>query len=186
MSRTGARRNFVFCGDIVPRLSGNGTYVKDVLNKLGMQHQGIKAFAKKLAGEKGPKVTAKINDLVNNMGKFDHCSQLIYYEKAEGEPELLSAADFKNKTLADALKLNNIKFKNSEAKIPFFGLGTFLKSLHGFDFEDISGYVGEVHGVLPYASESTPPQTLPSLTSAALPRTLISFALHSMHAAPIA
>ena len=138
----------------MPRLSGNGTYVKDVLNKLGMQHQGIKAFAKKLAGEKGPKVTAKINDLVNNMGKYDHCSQLIYYEKAEGEPELLSAIDFKKKTLKAAL--GNIKFKYSEAKVPFFGLNTALKALQGFDFEDMAGYVGTVHGVLPYASESTP------------------------------
>ena len=175
-------------------MCGNSTYIKDVFDKFELQHQGpvgagvkfLGASFEKNGGKEGPNFGAKINDLINNLGKFDHCSQLIYYEKAEGEPELLSAADFKNKTLADALKLNNIKFKNSEAKIPFFGLGTFLKSLHGFDFEDISGYVGEVHGVLPYASESTPPQTLPSLTSAALPRTLISFALHSMHAAPIA
>ena len=138
----------------MPRLSGNSTYVKEVLNKLGMQHQGIKALAKKLAGEKGPKVAAQFNDLVNNVGKFDHCSQLIYYEKAEGEPELLSAANFKKKTLEAAL--GNIKFKNSEAKVPLFGLGTALKALQGFDFEDIAGYVGAVHGVLPYASESTP------------------------------
>jgi len=145
-------RNFVFCGDIVPRISGNGTYVKEVFNKLGMQNQGIVgvvAFAKKFAGETVPTVAAKINDLVNNMGKYDHCSQLIYYEKAEGEPELLSAIDFKTKTLEAAL--GNIKFKNSEAKIPLFGLKTALNALEGFDFEDIGGYVTAVHGVLPYA-----------------------------------
>ena len=142
-------------------MSGNGTYVKEVFNKLGMQNQGIVgvvAFAKKFAGETVPTVAAKINDLVNNMGKYDHCSQLIYYEKAEGEPELLSAIDFKTKTLEAAL--GNIKFKNSEAKIPLFGLKTALNALEGFDFENIGGYVSAVHGVLPYASESTHPSYL--------------------------
>jgi len=38
-------RGFVFCGDAVPRLTGNGTFMKDVVEKLESQNQTFKAAA---------------------------------------------------------------------------------------------------------------------------------------------
>ena len=76
------RRNFVFCGDAVPREPGNGTYIKDCFGKLGSVLDGrsvlddradksIMAIVEKFFG-------AKINALFHNLGKYEHCSQLIY------------------------------------------------------------------------------------------------------------
>ena len=167
-------------------MCGNSTYIKDVFDKFELQHQGpvgagvkfLGASFEKNGGKEGPKFGAKINDLINNLGKFDHCSQLIYYESAEGEPELLSAIDFSKKTLEAAVE--NIKFKDSEAK-PSLGLHSVLDALGGpADFKDIPEYLFAVHGVLPYASESTP--LMPAFTSAAPPCDLT---LSAQHAAPI-
>ena len=168
------RRNFVFCGDAVPRCPGNGTYLKDVFGKLGSVLDGgsvlddsadklISAIVEKFFGTQinDFKLRAKINDLLHNLGKYEHCSKIIYYEKAEGEPLLLLPEDFKNKTLADALKVNSIEFKNigekireKIPKIPFFGHGPAQKEKDG-DFDNILEFIPDVHGVLPYASEST-------------------------------
>ena len=74
---------------------------------------------------------------------------------------MLLPEDFKHKTLADALKVNSIEFKNigekireKIPKIPFFGHGPAQKERDG-DFDNILEFIPDVHGVLPYASEST-------------------------------
>ena len=73
---------------------------------------------------------------------------------------MLLPEDFKHKTLADALKVNSIEFKNIgekiREKIPKmpFGLGPAQKEKDG-DFDNILEFIPDVHGVLPYASEST-------------------------------
>ena len=148
----------------MPRFPGNSTYLKEVFSKFVPQYQSINAIVEKVAGKTDDLLHAKINDLVNNLGKFDHCSKIIYYENPEGEPELLSAIDFKNKTLAAALTANNTKFntkiENLEAdilkKIPFrFGPAVSRWEGDG-DFENIFAFLNDAHGVLPYASESTP------------------------------
>ena len=160
----GARRNCVFCGDVVPRFPGNSTYIKEVFSKFVPLYQSINAIVEKVAGKTDDLLHAKINDLVNNLGKFDHCSKIIYYENPEGEPELLSAIDFKNKTLAAALTANDTKFntkiENLEAKIlkktPFRFRPAGSRWEGDGDFDGIFEFLNDAHGVLPYASESTP------------------------------
>ena len=100
----------------------------------------------------------KINDLLTNLGNYDHCSKLIYYEEvgAKEGPTLLSGSDFKKTTLKAAVDANGIRFQNIDAKA-FFGIRTFFKWIfqEESDFKDVMEFLGAAHGVLPYASEST-------------------------------
>lgn len=147
----------------MPRLTGNGTFMKEVVEKLESQNQEFKAgvaaagiFNKKI--EKTVEQTKEaLYKQFDNLGKYEHCSMLIHYEKAEEDPVLLNADDFKKKTLENALLVNNITFKQSDANF-HFGRNTALDHLAGKhkdpDFSDITSCLNDIHGVLPYASES--------------------------------
>ena len=153
-----ARRGFVFCGDAAPRLTGNGTFMKEVVEKLESQNQNIKAAAGFFRMTKSVEQTKEaLYKQFDNLGKYEHCSMLIHYEKAEENPVLLNADDFKKKTLENALLVNNITFKQSVKKFRA-GIVTAIDHITGkhkdADFRDITGYIVQVHGVLPYASES--------------------------------
>tara|TARA_B100000795_G_scaffold21673_1_gene14437 strand:+ start:186 stop:617 length:432 start_codon:yes stop_codon:yes gene_type:complete len=124
--------------------------MKDVVEKLESQNQLLKATATvghflKPKQIKPEQIKEALYKQFDNLGKYEHCSMLIHYEKAEEDPVLLNADDFKKKTLENALIVNNITFKQSDAD--FF-------TRKDDDFFNILNYIDQVHGVLPYASES--------------------------------
>ena len=130
----------------MPRLTGNGTFMKDVVEKLESQNQKFEAVAGIFKKTESVEQTKDaLYKQFDNLGKYEHCSMLIHYEKAEEDPVLLNADDFKKKTLENALIVNNITFKQSDAD--FF-------TRKDDDFFNILNYIDQVHGVLPYASES--------------------------------
>jgi len=139
----------------VPHLPGNAKYVKEVFEKIKSQHRGaVGAVVHKLFSAE---LDAKIVDLQNNLGKYNHCSKIIYYEEAEQkEPELLSGIEFKEKTLKDVIEANDVQFARSDAppKGGFDTAGKFLGRMFGKDgpdFKSIPDFLNDAHGVLPYA-----------------------------------
>ena len=139
-------------------MPGNVAYINEVLKKVKDQHQGVVGGVVKMAVSKLDNGKDKINDLLTNLGNYDHCSKLIYYEEvgAKEGPTLLSGSDFKKTTLKAAVDANGIRFQNIDAKA-FFGIRTFFKWIfqEESDFKDVMEFLGAAHGVLPYASEST-------------------------------
>ena len=162
--------------------------MKEVVEKLESQNQNIKAAAGFFRMTKSVEQTKEaLYKQFDNLGKYEHCSMLIHYEKAEENPVLLNADDFKKKTLENALLVNNITFKQSDADLKA-GIHTAVSYITGKhkdgDFPDIKDYIFQVHGVLPYASESKP--TLSHASSHLSHAQLLSdFICPAQHTTPI-
>ena len=132
--------------------------MKDVVEKLESQNQKFEAAAGIFKKTKSVEQTKDaLYKQFDNLGKYEHCSMLIHYEKAEEDPVLLNADDFRKKTLENALLVNNITFEQSDAdfKGGLFTAVSYITGKHkDGEFPDIKDYILQVHGVLPYASES--------------------------------
>ena len=88
-----ARRNFVFCGDIVPRLVGNTAYIRTILTELEKESKGNfvhnlgLAVSKNFIGDLREQFKAKVahsmspDGLLMLLSNYSHCSQLIYYQE---------------------------------------------------------------------------------------------------------
>tara|TARA_B100000795_G_scaffold4302_1_gene2980 strand:- start:225 stop:812 length:588 start_codon:yes stop_codon:yes gene_type:complete len=94
--RRTARRNFVFSGDVVPRLVGNQKYIETILCELEEESKGNFmhtlgiAVAKPFSGGNiREQLRESVEELMSPEGlltllrNYSHCSQLIYYEEKE-------------------------------------------------------------------------------------------------------
>ena len=89
-----ARRNFVFCGDIVPRLVGNTDYITKILSELEEESKGHFMLSVGLAisrifiGNVREQFKAKVQHSMSStdgllalLSNYSHWSQLIYYQE---------------------------------------------------------------------------------------------------------
>ena len=165
-----ARRNFVFCGDVVPRLAGNTDYVMSVLDELQKEsqenamHNILSTLAKPFFDVR-KRIAAGVQSLASEdgdltfLGQYKHLSQLIYYQ------EMLTKDDSEYKYECDLLSAEafaGIKITDESSETGGW-VGTSWsgpsrwfhnpKSRSTKEFKTVADYLKDVHTVLPYASE---------------------------------
>jgi len=131
-------RNFVFCGDAVPRMYGNlayaeGLYHAAIENKLdlppalgGVAHKISHSVLESALGSlEGLRMYYQVN------ANYYHYSKLIYYETPTSEPKLVAPS-----------KVRAIPFSFYNEQICEYFSGDTYRDLH---------YCWHIHGVLPYA-----------------------------------
>jgi len=162
-------RNFVFCGDVVPRLAGNTDYVMSVLDELQKEsqenamHNILSTLAKPFFDVR-KRIAAGVQSLASEdgdltfLGQYKHLSQLIYYQ------EMLTKDDSEYKYECDLLSAEafagiKITDENSETGgwvgTSWSGPSRWFhnpKSRSTKDrFKTVADYLKDVHTVLPYA-----------------------------------
>ena len=83
------RSNFVFCGDVVPRLAGNTEYVKTIIKMLEKENKTKLSLARVFLPTKMAAVLDPVEEMFSPsgiltfLGQYKHCSHLIYYVETE-------------------------------------------------------------------------------------------------------
>ena len=83
------RSNFVFCGDVVPRLAGNTEYVKTIIKMLEEENKTKLSLARVFLPTKMAAVLNPVEEMFSPsgiltfLGQYKHCSHLIYYAETE-------------------------------------------------------------------------------------------------------
>ena len=123
-------RNFVFCGDAVPRAPSNADYIDEVIDGVvDDKTHGPPFIIHKLMKTQLGNMDDIQDRLAGVLEGYKHYSKIIHYEHPEqkGPPELLEADEFAA-----------IKFKTYKDQLKTYKLTTL-------------DYHWYIHGVLPYA-----------------------------------